>query len=84
MEYLSGGSIGDVMEVTKRTLDEATVAFVTHELLVALDYLHSERKIHRDIKAKNILVSDLGEVKLSDFGAAAQLTETTTKRNTMV
>lgn len=50
----------------------------------ALAYLHSERKIHRDIKAGNILVAGDGSVKLSDFGVTGELTDTMTKRKTFV
>uniref|UniRef100_A0A7S2SBJ8 non-specific serine/threonine protein kinase n=1 Tax=Rhizochromulina marina TaxID=1034831 RepID=A0A7S2SBJ8_9STRA len=84
MEYLSGGSLGDLMAETKLVLDEATIASVMRDLLLAVSYLHGENKMHRDIKAKNVLVSEDGEVKLSDFGTAAQLTETRGTRDTFV
>ena len=41
-------------------------------------------QVHRDIKCGNILLTDSGEVKVADFGVAAQLSNTMSKRNTFI
>ncbi|KAK0552851.1 hypothetical protein OC846_001422 [Tilletia horrida] len=82
MEYCSGGSCSDLMKPGR--FREDYIAIVLRELLKGLDYLHGENKLHRDIKAANILLSASGDVKLADFGVSGQLTATMTKKNTFV
>ncbi|XP_053576064.1 serine/threonine-protein kinase 4 [Bombina bombina] len=84
MEYCGGGSVSDIIRLRKQTLKEDEIATIIHSTLKGLEYLHFMRKIHRDIKAGNILLSADGNAKLADFGVAGQLTDTMAKRNTVI
>ncbi|MCO5577716.1 hypothetical protein L7F22_031548 [Adiantum nelumboides] len=84
MEYCGGGSVADLLHVTEEPLEEQQIAYICGEALKGLAYLHHIFKVHRDIKGGNILLTEQGEVKLGDFGVAAQLTRTLSKRNTSI
>ncbi|XP_028274569.1 mitogen-activated protein kinase kinase kinase kinase 5 [Parambassis ranga] len=83
MEFCGGGSLQDVYHVTG-PLSEPQIAYICREMLQGLDYLHAQKKIHRDIKGANILLNDQGEVKLADFGISAQITATLARRMSFI
>ncbi|KAL9096216.1 MAG: hypothetical protein Q9165_001739 [Trypethelium subeluteriae] len=82
MEFCAGGSCGDLMK--PGLISEDYITIIVRELLMGLEYLHSDKKLHRDIKAANILLGGNGQVKLADFGVSGQLSATMTKKNTFV
>eukprot|EP00300_Choanocystis_sp_HF-7_P027154 c32224_g1_i1.p1 GENE.c32224_g1_i1~~c32224_g1_i1.p1 ORF type:complete len:432 (-),score=63.17 c32224_g1_i1:138-1433(-) len=84
MEYCALGSVGDMMEICSRTLTESQIAAITSDALKGLAYLHSRKIIHRDIKAGNLLMDEKGHVKLADFGVSAQLSNTWSKRKSVI
>ncbi|CAF9933352.1 MAG: putative protein serine/threonine kinase [Alectoria fallacina] len=82
MEFCSGGSCADLLK--PGLIAEEYITIIIRELLMGLDYLHSDKKLHRDIKAANVLLGANGQVKLADFGVSGQLSATMTKKNTFV
>lgn len=116
MEFLAGGSCLDLVrrfhlpisvlllmlnaQMKPGPFEEVFISIILRELLKGLDYLHSEGKLHRDIKgtlliwsvfssnsslaAANVLLSATGDVKLADFGVSGQLTATMSKKNSFV
>ncbi|CEO99960.1 non-specific serine/threonine protein kinase [Plasmodiophora brassicae] len=84
MEFCCAGSLADIMHICKLTLNEEQIAAVCKQIVAGLEYLHSQRHIHRDIKCGNILLDADGSAKLADFGVSVQLTNTVSKRKTVI
>ncbi|KAJ3441538.1 sterile20-like kinase isoform b-related [Anaeramoeba flamelloides] len=81
LEYCGGGSIAEIMKITKSTYNEEQIVAVIKSILKALVYLNKTKKMHRDIKSGNILLTENGVAKLTDFGVSAQVTESKKKKS---
>lgn len=84
MEYCGGGNIKKIIKRQQKRLTEPEISAILGEVLLGLDLLHNQMKIHRDIKAENLLLTDSGQVKIADFGVAAQLTKEISKRRSII
>ncbi|XP_062209603.1 uncharacterized protein LOC133911392 isoform X2 [Phragmites australis] len=72
MPFMSEGSCLHLMKVAYPDgFEEPVIASILKETLKALEYLHRQGHIHRDVKAGNILIDSPGVVKLGDFGVSA-------------
>ena len=74
LNFESGGSLFFHLKRNKRFV-ETEIKFYACEIIVALEYLHKENIIYRDLKPENVLISNDGHIKLSDFGLSKRLDE---------
>lgn len=74
MEYIDGQSLHEIVKV-RGALPEENVLKYVEQIVDALEYVHSQNRLHLDIKPGNIMVDKLGKVKLIDFGASKQYDE---------
>ena len=75
-QYCEGGSAADLVRrlcKMERKLSENVIGYILRELLNAVNYLHMNHVMHRDIRADNTVFTLNGRVKLTDFGFARQV-----------
>lgn len=80
IEFCDAGSVYDLMRVINTTFNEFQIASIIQMVLLGLNFLHEKKKIHRDVKAGNILLNRDGFAKLGDFGVSTSLGTTLSKR----
>ena len=71
LEHLSRGSLYKLLG--EGPLNLRTTIQYTQQLLEGVEYLHTKRVIHRDIKSKNILLVDTSNIKIADFSISKQI-----------
>ncbi|KAM3955298.1 LOW QUALITY PROTEIN: sterile20-like kinase [Aphomia sociella] len=84
LEYCDGGALDSVMAELEKGLNEGQIAYVCREMCKGLQFLHSQKVIHRDLKAGNVLATMPGGVKLADFGVSAKNKWTLQKHDTFI
>lgn len=72
MQFMKGGELFQHLRMSRK-FEEKRAKFYTSELILALGHLHSKDIIYRDLKLENILMDDVGNVFLTDFGTSTIL-----------
>ena len=70
MEYVHGGRTLDEFTSADRLLPVERIANLIYQCALALDYAHRKGVVHRDIKPRNLLLTESFDVKITDFGVA--------------
>jgi len=81
---LMQGNLSQFISDNKSAIQESLISYIIREILKGIQLIHSNFRVHRDIKSDNILISSNGDIKLADFGFSVQLTIEEDKRQTIV
>ncbi|XP_038241032.1 serine/threonine-protein kinase 10-like [Dermochelys coriacea] len=84
IEFCPGGAVDAAILELEKGLTEEQIQVACKQILLALQYLHSCKIIHRDLKAGNVLLTLEGDVKLADFGVSAKNSQTLQRRTSFL
>ena len=79
-EYMEHDLSG--LSLSKYKFNLPQIKYIMYHLLKAVQYLHKNNIVHRDIKCSNILINNNGKIKLADFGLARNIIPNNTKKYT--
>lgn len=71
MEYADGGTLAQIIAIRSENDDwmpERLIVTILEQIVSAINYMHSEHILHRDLKTANVFLSQKGVVKIGDFG----------------
>lgn len=83
---LMDARLTDVLQYVqfKRKFIEVEIASFCYECLKAIGYVHSQHRIHRDVRSDNILVNEDGNIKIAEFSLCCELAKPDEKRKSVV
>ncbi|KAM9175041.1 STE20-like serine/threonine-protein kinase [Mergus octosetaceus] len=84
VEFCPGGAVDAAILELEKGLTEEQIRVACKQLLLALQYLHGCKIIHRDVKAGNVLLTLDGDIKLADFGVSAKNSSTIQRRASFI
>ena len=84
MEYVDGGDLSQIIEKRRTPPEEKEVIRLLIQVIIAIQYIHKHKIIHRDIKPQNIFLTKEGVVKIGDFGISKSLDSTSALAKTCV
>lgn len=76
MEYVEGRMLKDL--IAEGPVDSDEAVRIAHSILTALEYSHRAGVVHRDIKPGNVMLTTTGDVKVTDFGIARAVSDSST------
>lgn len=74
LEYASGGDLHSLLR-KNGSLDHSSTRFVMGEVVAALSSIHELGLVYADLKPENIVITESGHVKLTDFGGCRPVTQ---------